>query len=107
MYPAPVTTPDITTTTGGGGGGSSVNGSRADVKGKGKARDMGMGMGDGSEDEDGWRDVDRSVGVSGVAVNGETVRDGLVAFRREMGIKGLVWGLAWGLAQVGIWGDRY
>ena len=60
----------------------------------------------GSEDEDGWREIAAEEEGRG-EVNGESVREGLVTFRKEMGVKALAYGFGWVLGLVGIWGDGF
>jgi len=41
------------------------------------------------------------------SVNGEVLREGMEKWRGKMGWRAGIWGLAWGVAVVGIWGDRF
>ncbi len=41
------------------------------------------------------------------SVNGEVLREGMEKWRGMMGWRAGIWGLAWGVAVVGIWGDRF
>ncbi|KAL8822984.1 MAG: hypothetical protein Q9191_006293 [Dirinaria sp. TL-2023a] len=41
------------------------------------------------------------------SVNGEVLREGMEKWRARMGWKAGIWGAAWAVAIVGIWGDRF
>lgn len=41
----------------------------------------------------------------GEGVNGEVLREGMEGWRGRQMVKGAVWGLAWGVSVVGLWGD--
>lgn len=38
-------------------------------------------------------------------VNGEVLREGMETWRGRQIFRGCVWGLAWGMSMVGLWGD--
>lgn len=70
-----------------------VEAKKEEGKGKGKER---MREESWSEDEE-W--IERE------GVNGEAVREGIERWRARQGWKAAVWGVGWGLAVLGIWGD--
>lgn len=39
------------------------------------------------------------------SVNGEVVREGMEGWRAKQAWKAGIWGLGWGMAVVGVWGD--
>ena len=58
------------------------------------------GSDDGLEGMEDWE-------VEDGVVNGEALREGMEKWRGKMGYKTGIWGLAWGVSMVGIWGDRF
>ncbi|CAF9937165.1 MAG: hypothetical protein HETSPECPRED_010582 [Heterodermia speciosa] len=58
-----------------------------------------VGSDDGLEGMEEWE-------VEDGGVNGEALREGMEKWRGKMGVKAGIWGLAWGISIVGLWGDR-
>lgn len=65
----------------------------------------------GGEGEGKWKerreveDEEWELEGSGEGVNGEVLREGMEGWRGRQMVKGAVWGLAWGVSVVGLWGD--
>ena len=56
------------------------------------------GSDDGLEGMEEWE-------VEDGGVNGEALREGMEKWRGKMGVKAGIWGLAWGISMLGLWGD--
>ncbi|KAL8632549.1 hypothetical protein Q9189_001701 [Teloschistes chrysophthalmus] len=80
----------------------------AKVRGKSTATEKGVEdrkKGNRAVREGSWTEDEEWMATEEGDVNGEVVREGMEGWRVKQAWKAGVWGLGWGMAVVGVWGD--